>query len=130
MSEIITLIVVFAIGWFFGSRLQYILDRITFKSILDDLGVSNKQLRDLAEQGELTALNPSTPPEDELDRVEITLERDRGVIYAYRKDSGQFLAQGSDQDQLIAHLNLTFAQGARLIIREANGAELLQKNNG
>jgi hypothetical protein len=56
------------------------------------------------------------------------LERHQGVIYAYRKDTQQFLGQGTDQDSLISSIAHRMT-GVRLIIREADGAELLQKNN-
>ena len=138
MDNIIALIIVFALGWFLGSRLQYLLDRITFKSILDDLGVTGKQLRDLAERGELTvlndlddvpAVNQNTALGDQLTPLEIRLEHDQGVIYAYRKDNSQFLGQGTDRESLIASIAKRMTD-VRLIIDQTDGADLLQKNNG
>jgi hypothetical protein len=137
MDNIIALIIVFALGWFLGSRLQYILDRITFKSILDDLGVTGQQLRDLAERGELTvlndlddvpAVNQNTADGDRLTPLEITLEQHQGVIYAYRKDTQQFLGQGTDQQGLIDSISKRMTD-VRLIIDPADGADLLRKNN-
>jgi hypothetical protein len=137
MDNIIALIIVFAFGWFLGSRLQYILDRITFKSILDDLGVTGKQLRDLAERGELAvlndlddvpAVNANTLDGDRLTPLEITLEQHQGVIYAYRKDTQQFLGQGTDQQGLIDSISKRMTD-VRLIIDQQDGADLLRKNN-
>ena len=137
MDNVIALIIVFALGWYLGSRLQYLLDRITFKSILDDLGVTGQQLRDLAERGELTALhdlddipavNANTQDGDRLTPLEITLEQHQGVIYAYRKDNSQFLGQGTDQAGLIDSIAKRMTD-VRLIIAQQDGADLLQKNN-
>ena len=138
MDNVIALIIVFALGWYLGSRLQYLLDRITFKSILDDLGVTGQQLRDLAERGELTALhdlddipavNANTQDGDRLTPLEITLEQHQGVIYAYRKDNSQFLGQGTDQTTLIDSIAKRMVN-VRLIIDSQDGADLLQKRNG
>ena len=138
MDNVIALIIVFALGWYLGSRLQYLLDRITFKSILDDLGVTGKQLRDLAERGELAvlndlddipAVNANTQDGDRLTPLEITLEQHQGVIYAYRKDTKQFLGQGTDQAGLIDSISKRMTD-VRLIIDSQDGADLLQKNNG
>ena len=127
MDNIIALIVVFALGWYIGSKVQFWLDQITFKHILEDLGVSNKQLIGLI-HNELSMTNASTEPGDDLERVEVSLERHQGVIYAYRKDNSQFLGQGTDQESLVSSITNRM-QGVRLIINEADGADLLQKNN-
>jgi hypothetical protein len=127
MDNIIALIVVFALGWYIGSKVQFWLDQITFKHILEDLGVSNKQLIGLI-HNEMSMTNASTEPGDNLERVEVSLERHQGVIYAYRKDNSQFLGQGTDQESLVSSITNRM-QGVRLIINEADGADLLQKNN-
>jgi hypothetical protein len=126
MDNIIALIIVFAFGWFIGSRVQFWLDQITFKHILEDLGISNRQLLGLINRDPQAA--PAAEPGDDLERVEVSLERHQGVIYAYRKDTQQFLGQGTDQDTLISSISNRMT-GVRLIINEADGADLLQKNN-
>lgn len=128
MDETITLIVVFAIGWFIGSRVQYFLDRITFKSILDDLGITGQQLRDLVDRDDTPVVNANTADGDNLEPMEVTLEQHQGVLYAYRKDTKQFLGQGTDQHTLIESIRNRM-QGVRLIIDQQDGAELLQKRN-
>jgi hypothetical protein len=128
MDNIIALIIVFAFGWFIGSRVQFWLDQITFKHILEDLGVSNKQLLGLINSDELSSAASAAEPGDDLERVEVSLERHQGVIYAYRKDNSQFLGQGTDQATLISSISNRMT-GVRLIINEADGADLLQKNN-
>jgi hypothetical protein len=40
--------------------------------------------------------------------VEMTVEDQNGVFYAYRKDDGSFLAQGKDAIELSKHLNARF----------------------
>ncbi len=67
--------------------------------------------------------------ESQIDIVEVKLEQHSGTILAYRKDTDQFLGQGSDREALIQRLteNLT---PCRVIIAQEDGADLLQKRNG
>jgi hypothetical protein len=125
----ILVVIAFAFGWYLGSKITTHLLALSFRQILEDLGVSNDQLRKLARNvgADIPEPEPTTEPTVE---IEIRLEQEQEQIYAYRKDNSQFLGQGSDAQALIDHLNLTFANGARLIVREQDGADLLQKNNG
>jgi hypothetical protein len=127
-NSTITLIIVFAIGWFLGSRIQWFLDQITFKEILKDLGVTTKQLTQLIERADAPAVNQNTALGVELEPVEVTLEQHQGVIYAYRKADSQYLGQGTDQATLIQSITNRMT-GVRLIIDQQDGADLLQKNN-
>ena len=122
-NTIILLFIGFGLGWVLGSFWTAIKQAQAFKSILNDLGVTTEQLlklRDRIDQED----EPQTTPRENV--VEVTLEKMDNMIYAYRKDNSQFLGQGTDRDQLIQHLNHTFANGARLIIREQDGAELVK----
>ena len=118
------LIIVALVAFALGFKISEIIHVISFKRILEDLGVQPEQLNRLAREIGV--------PESQLSRtetkkiVEVTLEKIGGVIYAYRRDNNQFLGQGTDHDTLIDHLNKTFAQGARIVIREQDGAELMK----
>ena len=128
-NTIITIIIAFAVGWFLGSRIQWFLDQITFKQILDDLGVTSQQLTQLINTDDAPAVNDDTADGKELTCLEVTLEQHQGVIFAYRKHDQQFLGQGTDQAELIQSIRNRL-QGVRLKISELDGADLLQKRNG
>jgi hypothetical protein len=128
MDNLIALIVIFAFGWYIGSKVQFWLDQITFKHILEDLGVTNKQLTGLITQDLAPDVNENAADGNQLTPLEITLEQHQGVIYAYRKDNKQFLGQGTDQAGLIDSISKRMTD-VRLIIDSADGADLLQKNN-
>jgi hypothetical protein len=128
MDNFIALIIVFAFGWYIGSKVQFWLDQITFKHILEDLGVTNKQLTGLITSDDAPAVNASTESGDGLEPVEVSLERHQGVIYAYRKDTQQFLGQGTDQQGLIDSISKRM-DNVCLIIDQQDGADLLRKNN-
>jgi hypothetical protein len=121
MDILIYLLVGFALGYSLGTVITTIRTARAFKSILEDLGVTTEQLLKLRDKIDQPEAKPQADAE-----IEIRLETHNGQIYAYRKDNSQFLAQGPDRDRLIQHLNYTFANGARLIIREQDGAELVK----
>lgn len=125
MDTTILFLLGLAVGWVVGSWFTAIKQALAFKDILKDLGVTTEQLTKLKDRMDLEEEEESQTPARET-VVEVKLEQHSGIIYAYRKDNDQFLAQGNDRDKLIEHLNHTFAQGARLIIREEDGAALVK----
>ena len=126
----IILVLAFAAGWYAGSTVTTYLLSLSFRQILDDLGVKNEQLRQLATDVgvELPAVNENTQDGDRLTPLEITLEQHQGVIYAYRKDTKQFLGQGQDSQTLIERLNQNLTP-CKVVVAKEDGADLLQKNN-
>jgi hypothetical protein len=130
MELLIAVLVAFVFGWYIGSWVTTHLMALSFRQILTDLGVKNSQLRKLAENVgvELPAVNQNTADGNPLTPLEITLEQHQGVIYAYRKDTKQFLGQGTDREGLIDSISKRMTD-VRLIIDQADGADLLRKNN-
>ena len=102
---------------------------LTFREIIKDLGITDQQLRKLAEKNGIRV--PTENPRDSITGevtvtpIEIRIEEHQGQLYAYRLDNDQFLGQGTDREQLIARLteNLT---NVRLIVAEENGAGLIK----
>jgi hypothetical protein len=131
MEILIVVIVAFAFGWYAGSWVTAHLLSLSFRQILNDLGVKNSQLRQLAENVglELPDVNQNTADGNTLTPLEVTIEQHQGVLYAYRKDNKQFLGQGTDRQGLIDSISKRMTD-VRLIIDSADGADLLQKNNG
>jgi hypothetical protein len=131
METAIIYLLVFALGWWAGSRLTASLNRIVFTTILKELGITEAQLRKLAKDNKIIAdpqdLEDAADPEDDLTTIDVRIEEHQGQIYAYRRDNNEFLAQGTTKDQLINHVKSRM-DNVRLIITE--GEELLQKYNG
>lgn len=102
---------------------------LSFREILRDLGVTEDQLRRLAEKNDIPV--PTENPRDSitgevtLTPLEVRIEEVEGTLYAYRLDNDQFLGQGVDRDQLIKRLteNLT---NVRIIVAEEHGAGYLK----
>jgi hypothetical protein len=130
MELLIAILIAFAAGWYAGSWITTHLLALSFRQILNDLGVKSEQLRQLARDVgvELPDVNQNTADGVRLTPLEIILEQHQGVLYAYRKDTKQFLGQGTDQAGLIDSISKRMTD-VRLIVDTADGADLLQKNN-
>ena len=126
----ILLVIAFALGWYIGSWVTTHLLALSFRQILQDLGVKNEQLKKLAEDVGVDVPDAAvnTVHGEELAPVEVTIEQHQGVLYAYRKADSQFLGQGTDRDTLVSSITNRL-QGVRLKISDSDGADLLQKRN-
>ena len=127
---IIEFLIVFALGCWIGSWVRGTWMALSFREILRDLGVTESQLRRLAEKNDIKI--PTENPRDSITGeitvtpIEIKIEQVGDVLYAYRLDNDKFLGQGTDREALIQRLteNLT---NVRLIVAEEHGAGLIKK---
>ncbi len=124
----IVIVIAFALGWWLGTQITTHLLGLSFRQLLKDLGVTNEQLYKVARDigVDVPDVNQSTADGDSLTPVEITIEQHQGVLYAYRKDTQQFLGQGTDREGLIDSISKRMTN-VRLIIED--GADLLRKRN-
>jgi hypothetical protein len=130
MEIFLVIVAAFAFGWYIGNLVTTYLLALSFKQILQDLGVTNQQLRKLAHNVgvDVPDVNENTADGVGLTPLEVTIEQHQGVLYAYRKDNKQFLGQGTDRASLIDSISKRMTD-VRLIIDTQDGADLLQKNN-
>jgi len=63
----------------------------------------------------------------EFPKLEIKIEQHGDLMFAYRKDSGLFLAQGKTREELIAMITEKVTN-VTLVIAEADGAALIKEN--
>jgi hypothetical protein len=115
------LFIAFVVGCFLGSKVTSIWDRIVFKDLLKDLGVTSQRLAQLAREH---GIEPEDA-ESELTHIDIKIEQAGDQLYAYRVDNDQFLGQGCDREQLIARLKETMT-GVRLIVSKEHGGDLVK----
>lgn len=117
MIEILLAVI---IGIWIGKTVTNTINHWTFREILKDLKVTEQDLRNLR-------LNKLSEFEAEPDRpeVEITVEQHQGQLYAYRRDSGEFLGQGTDRDSLVARIAEKH-KGIVFRVPKDSGADLLK----
>jgi hypothetical protein len=118
-------VIIFALGFYLGHKLATLFHVAAFKKILDELGIKEQDMRQLARRAGLEhRLPPESTKESGLEEIHIKLEQHQGQIYAFRMDNDGFLGQGKDRDSLIQHLQQRM-MNVRLIVDE--GGELIAK---
>ena len=122
---IIEFLIVFAVGFWLGSVVRGAWMALSFREILKDLGITEQQLRALAEKNEIQL--PEIKSDDEksqLPVLEVRVEQTDLGLFAYRKRDSLFLARGKDREELMKNLvnNLT---NVRVVIAKEDGAELI-----
>ena len=126
----IELLITFVLGALLGWKVHDIWTRVMIKELLQDMGITDQQQKQLREKciDELKAHNIDPGVEDEVPEIEVTLEQHQGVIFAYSKDDGTFMAQGANKEQLLNALRDRY-KNIRCVVADRDGAELLRKSH-
>ncbi len=124
------LIIVSVIAFWLGARFRAVFDRLLFREILKDLGITNQQLRQLAEDKQALLETIDDAPEHAArmqprDHIEIRVEKVQDQLYAYRIDNGRFLGQGTSPDDLIARIAETY-KNTKFTVPKDQGAEFMK----
>jgi len=116
--EYIEYILVFGLGLYVGHWFTALFHKLMIGTILEAAGVTHEKLKSMVEEQQV---------EDEgYERVQIKVEQVGAELYAYRKDDGLFLGQGSTKELLIERL-ADKLKDVRLMISKEDGADLLGK---
>ena len=121
MTTLYIILALFA-GIWIGWKAQEILFSMTFGKMLEEAGVTDKDLSKFLDHHKD---HLDLEEESELTKVEIRLEQMGNQIYAYRKDDDTFLAQGHDRAELIDRISKRI-NNVKLIIAEDDGAGLIR----
>lgn len=125
MELVIEYLIVFALGWFIGSRITGFFQLQVFKQILIDLKIDNKDLIRVARKGAPEIIQQQLDQLEShvdaagLEQIDIKVEKHNDTLYAYRKDTNEFLGQGSSKDDLIAAMAHR-VKNVRLTVVEGN----------
>lgn len=111
----IEIIIALLVGIWIGRTVSDMINQWTFSELLRDLKITDRQLIELRDK-----------IDEDASIVEIKLEQHLGQLYAYRKDTEEFLGQGSDREQLINAIKARFTERTTVIIKEQDGAELIK----
>jgi hypothetical protein len=120
----------FVLGCILGGIVGYRVSDYLHQSVIADLlrraGITPDRLltimKDLQKE-----LNLEDGVTEEFPKLEIKVEQHGELMFAYRKDSGLFLAQGKTRDELIAMIT-DKVSNVTLVIAEADGAKLIKEN--
>ena len=120
----------FVLGCILGGIVGYRVSDYLHHSVISDLlrraGVTPDRLQDIMKdlQKEIDQAEDET---SKFPKLEIKVEQHGEFMFAYRKDSGLFLAQGKTRDELIVMISEKMAN-VTLVIAEADGAKLIKEN--
>jgi len=120
----------FVLGCILGGIVGYRVADALHKALIPDIfrraGVTQEKLeavmKDLQKE-----INQEQGRTEEFPKLEIKIEQHGDRMYAYRKDTGLFLAQGKTRDELIAMITEKVSN-VTLVISEADGAGLIKEN--
>ncbi len=118
------LLIAMITGGIIGYKISQAIHLLSFKKVLEDLGVGQRQLRDLAERNGIEIPEDAAESEPAAEH-EIVIEQHGEQLYAYKID-GEFLAQGPDKDALVRRIAERF-KNVRFTVTE--GQEFLQEKN-
>ncbi len=124
--DIFTLIAVAVVAGLVGYRIADHLHKSVLADLLERAGVTPEKLEqvmaDLRKEVE-----GDEEAEQEFPNLEITIEQHSNTLYAFRKDTAEFLAQGATRDELIEMISKKVSN-VTLVIAEADGAQLIKEN--
>jgi hypothetical protein len=118
-------LIILALGIFIGWKLGTTMQLMSFKRVLEELGIKDAQLRELAERNGIRLPAQPQEPESDLTVIEVRVEEINGIYYVYRKTDDQFLCQGTDKQQLIDGIHSRMGN-CRVIIDKNEGAHLFE----
>ncbi len=122
MDLFLMLVGAFALGGWLGYKINDIMIRHTFAEMIKEAGLKEQDLDKFIEHW--APLMEDEEPEPANSTLEITLEQQGDMIYAFRKDNSQFLAQGRDRDELTSALAKDWP-GVTLLVKKEEGGNLL-----
>ena len=110
METVVLFVIGFAVGWYISSKITAAFYLGMFKMILQDLKITNKDLVAMARKHGADFITEEqeavlkAAEADNLERIEIKVEKHGDMLYAFRMDNDKFLGQGTDPKALIAEM--------------------------
>jgi hypothetical protein len=125
--EYLDLIIVALAAFYAGWRGATWLHLMSFKNILEDMGVGEKELRNYAKKHDLVLDVDEDDGETTITtHVDVKVEEHQGQLYCFEVDNDRFVAQGADPEELIEKLFAAFPKGTKIQCEEEQGGLLLK----
>ena len=117
------LIIIAVVAFYFGFKIAEMVHVASFKKILNDLKISEQQLRDLVQKNGLDL--DEAPEDSDAAKVEIKIEQHLDQLYVYELGSDRFVAQGKTSDEIMQRIVDNYPKGTRVICTTENGGLIL-----
>jgi hypothetical protein len=128
MSDLMVgIIVAFIVGAIVGWKVNDALFKYTFGKMLNDAGVTDAKLAQFIKHWQPIVEQESgiSPLED---KISIRIEQHHGALYAFRKDTDQFLGQAATAEELIEVLKAKAHDGQEFTCTDEDGAKHFVKS--
>ena len=112
----------FIVGWKISAWVQTYIT----KQILEDLGVTDKQLLKAIADMEAEVPGAKTAVTDNRTTVELKIEQHGSTLYAYELATDTFVSQAADPDSLVDTLFKQYPINTRIEIQRENGGDLVE----
>ena len=122
METFIYITLAFIVGWKISAWVQTYIT----KQILEDLGVTDKQLLKAIADMEAEVPGAKTAVTDNRTTVELKIEQHGAALYAYELATDTFISQAADPDSLIDMLFKRYPVNTRIVIQRENGGDLVE----
>jgi hypothetical protein len=124
--ELIELIIVAIVAFYAGWRGATWIHLMSFKNILEDMGVGEKELRNLAKKHDLKIEDEDGEESTFTTNVEVKVEQHQGQLYCFEVENDRFVTQGKDPEELIEKIFAAYPKGTKINCEETNGGDLLK----
>jgi hypothetical protein len=122
MEYLLIALVAFYLGW----RAADIVLTASFSKILEELKVSESDLKKTAERLGVQAGVIAETTEDDHNSINIKIEQHQGRYYAYRVDGDEFLAHGDSPEILLGQILERLPAGSRVTVDRDHGGEIME----
>lgn len=121
---------VFAIAFYLGWTVNGHWMAMTFRKLLQDLNVTDLQLKQLAERNGIPL--PPEPQQDHTDQrptsqVEIRVETYENQLWAYEEQQNTFVAQASSPEELLQKIIDKYPPGTSIMVDKNKGGDLINQ---
>lgn len=125
MDLILSFVGVFALGGWIGYKINDFIIRQTFEEMIRQAGLSDKDVEKFINHwAPIMETDEAKVSEANEITLEITLEKQGDMLYAYRKSDCKFLGQGRNQDELVQALSKDWP-GVTLLLKKEDGGHHL-----
>lgn len=118
-------LIVAALAFFVGWKISEILHVVSFKKILEDLGVNEDRLKKLAEKINKDEDQVEAKDQPEKTVINIKVEEVEGMLMAFELDQQQFIAQGKTSDELLERIMDRYPTNVRVVCDVNDGGNLI-----